>query len=172
MSNKAFSLVELMIVVAILGILAAIVIPQIQGQTLLAKESAAKDTLRTWRAQIELYKMQHGGLQPGYKYNIFGTKSIASPTELINQLTGTSDKDGNSSSSQVPTGPYIYGPYLQSIPANPFNTDKSILIVSEGTAFGDVADGESSGWLYKRETAEIRLNWPAADNQSVNYSDY
>ncbi|RKY11715.1 MAG: hypothetical protein DRP65_03460, partial [Planctomycetota bacterium] len=47
--KKAFSLVELLIVVAILGILAAIVVPEFQTYTQQAKEAAAKDNLRILR---------------------------------------------------------------------------------------------------------------------------
>ena len=54
--KKAFTLVELMIVVAILGILAAIVIPEFQSHSEQASESAAKETLRTIRQQIEYFQ--------------------------------------------------------------------------------------------------------------------
>lgn len=47
--NKGFSLVELLIVVAILGILAAIVMPEYQSHSQDAKEVAAKDNLRILR---------------------------------------------------------------------------------------------------------------------------
>ncbi|GAH74356.1 unnamed protein product, partial [marine sediment metagenome] len=64
--KKAFTLVEILIVVAILGILAAIVIPQFQAHSQEAKEAAAKDNLRILRNAIELYAVQHGGVPPGY----------------------------------------------------------------------------------------------------------
>lgn len=64
--KKAFTLVEILIVVAILGILAAIVLPQFQSHTQQAKESAAKDNLRILRNAIELYAAQHDGVPPGY----------------------------------------------------------------------------------------------------------
>lgn len=171
MSRKAFTLVELMIVVAILGILAAIVIPQIQGNTMQAKESAVKDTLRTWRNQIELYKLQHNGLAPGYI--IIGTLPVgASDAKLRDQFIGTSTLTGDSVSSQNPVAPYLYGPYLKSIPINPYNNLNTITYVSSGTLFSAVADGTSSGWLYKKETAEIRVNWTGTDRMGVNYTDY
>ena len=167
MREKAFTLVELMIVVAILGILAAIVIPQIQGNTTLAKESTAKDTLRVWRSQIELYKMQHGGKAPGYKGPLGATV-----TELTYQFSGTSDMNGFAVVSQTPTAPYLYGPYLRSMPVNPFNNLDNIIYVPSATAFTAAADGTSSGWLYKKETAEIKLNWTGTDSHGESYSDY
>lgn len=171
MSSKAFTLVELMIVVAILGILAAIVIPQIQGNTIHAKESAVKDTLRTWRSQIELYKMQHNGLNPGY-IKIGAIPLAASDTKLRDQFIGTSTISGDSISTQVPAAPYLYGPYLKSLPTNPFNNLNTISYVSSGTLFSAVANGTSSGWLYKKETGEIRANIAGTDSKGVNYTDY
>lgn len=167
MRSKAFTLVELMIVVAILGILAAIVIPQIQGTTIQAKESTAKDTLRTWRSQIELYKMQHSGKAPGYK-GVLG----ATVAELTNQFIGTSDINGFSVAATSPVAPYLYGPYMKAMPRNPFNNLNSIAYVPSATLFSAAADGTSTGWLYKKETAEIRLNWTGTDGEGINYIDY
>lgn len=53
--KKAFSLIELLIVVAIIGILAAIVIPEFQTYTQQAKETTAKENTRILRQQFELY---------------------------------------------------------------------------------------------------------------------
>ncbi len=167
MRFKAFTLIELMIVVAILGILAAIVIPQVQGNTLRAKESTAKDSLRTWRSQIEFYKMQHSGKAPGYK-GVLG----ATVAELRNQFIGTSDINGFSVAATSPVAPYLYGPYLKAIPKNPFNNLDTIAYVPSATLFSAAANGTSSGWLYKKETAEIRLNWTGTDGGGVNYVDY
>jgi type II secretory pathway pseudopilin PulG len=164
------TLLEVRIVVAVLGILAAIVIPQMHGQTLAAKESTARDTLQIWRTQIELYKMQHGGLAPGYK-KIGSSLSDASLLELTNQLIGTSAENGAAVSSQVPTSPYLYGPYFKALPKNPFNDLNTIAYVADSDSFAAAANG-STGWLYKRSTAEIRLNWPGTDSRGVAYVDY
>ena len=66
MKRTGFTLVELMLIVAILGILGALVLPIYQGHASEAKISSARSNLHAMRAQIELYKMQHSGSLPGY----------------------------------------------------------------------------------------------------------
>ena len=67
MKKRGFSVAELLIVVAVLGIMAAIVVPQFQSQSTRAKKAVAKDSLRILRSAIELYIAQHSGIPPGYK---------------------------------------------------------------------------------------------------------
>src|SRR5439155_22548245 len=64
MRRSAFTLVELLIVVIILGILAAVVIPQFSDASTDARVSSLTTNLATMRGQIELYKLQHGGTYP------------------------------------------------------------------------------------------------------------
>ncbi len=166
MEKKGFTLVEILIVVAILGIMAAIVIPTFQGNVAQAKESASKTNLGTMRAQIELYRLHHNSYPPGYTNGAVGP--IAS-VEL--QLIGTTAATGQSSPNIVPAAPFLYGPYLKKIPQNPYNKLSSITRVAVGTAFSAAVDG-TTGWLYKIETGEIALNWTGTDSAGVAYYDY
>ena len=167
MKNKAFTLVELIIVVTILGIMAAIVIPTFQGNVATARESASKSNLMTIRTQIELYKLQHNGIPPGY---VAGAGVAVGMVSL--QLTGTTTVDGTASPSTVPSNPFFYGPYLKKIPKNSFNNLNTIIYVAEATLFSAAVDGTSSGWLYKKETGEIVMNMTGTDTEGVNYYDY
>ena len=64
--ENGFSLVEILIVVCILGILAAIVAPHYTKATTKAKEAAAKKILQILRTQIEKYTTEHNDVPPGY----------------------------------------------------------------------------------------------------------
>ncbi|MHC4551548.1 MAG: type II secretion system protein [Planctomycetota bacterium] len=166
MKKQAFTLIELIIVVSILGILAAIVIPQVQGNTVQAKESAAKSSLHTLRAQIGMYKLEHDN-PPGY---LSGTAST-NTTFFTNQLAGISNTAGVSNSATSANATYPYGPYVSDIPKNPFNNLSTIKIFTTDTAFSAEAN-DNTGWLYKTLTGEIRLNTTTSDSSGANYTDY
>ena len=167
MKKKAFTLVEVILVVTILGILAAIVLPGFQNHAAKAKESAAKSNLTTIRSQLEIYKLQHGGVPPGYADGV-----AASIQTLVLQLTATSTVTGAVSESKIPVDPHLYGPYLKKIPENPYNGLSTITYVNAGTDFSAAADGSSSGWLYKKETGEFRVNWTGNDSGGLPFYDF
>ncbi len=60
--NKArgFTLVELLLVLVILGILAAIVIPKFSGRTEQAKEQAAVTQISTFRTALDAFEVDNG----------------------------------------------------------------------------------------------------------------
>ena len=85
-NNKGFTLVEILIVVIILGILAAIVIPQFSNASTDAKKNSLTSQLQTMRSQMELYKLQHNDKCP--------TKLEANGLHgLMPVLTGDLDAD-------------------------------------------------------------------------------
>lgn len=59
-NGRGFTLIEILIVVVIIGILAAMVVPKYVDVSADAQESAVKKDLQTIRAQIELYKFDTG----------------------------------------------------------------------------------------------------------------
>ncbi|HEX2837918.1 MAG TPA: type II secretion system protein [Phycisphaerales bacterium] len=62
--RKAFTLVEILIVVVILGILAAIVIPQFTSATQDAQAGNLNAQLQSLQSQIELYKARNNNAGP------------------------------------------------------------------------------------------------------------
>jgi prepilin-type N-terminal cleavage/methylation domain-containing protein len=67
--RRAFTLIEILIVVVILGILAAIVIPQFTDASTQATNASVKSQLQTIRGQLELYKVQNGDAYPALVAN-------------------------------------------------------------------------------------------------------
>src|SRR5205085_5557963 len=108
--KTGFTLVEILIVVIILGILAAIVIPQFTNASQDARESALLSQLQTLRSQIELYKLQHFDKLPDLVTN-------------WNPMTTKTDANGAAS-----VNPNDFGPYMQSAPTNPINTDRKSVV--------------------------------------------
>ncbi|MDB5388880.1 MAG: hypothetical protein JWM11_4526 [Planctomycetaceae bacterium] len=62
--RSGFTLVELVVVVLIMGIIAAVALPKMTSSTLVAKTNAAKQSLATVRSAIELYKGEQGAYPP------------------------------------------------------------------------------------------------------------
>ena len=105
MTRHAFTLVELLIVVVILGILAAVVVPQFSDASADTQLSSLTTNLKRIRGQIELYKLEHNGMYPK------GSK-------FTKQMTEGTDIDGDPGTD--------FGPYLQRIPNNPYNNDDKV----------------------------------------------
>ena len=125
--NGGFTLVEILIVVVILGILAAIVIPQFTEASNDARESALASDLQTVRSQIELYKVQHRGRLPGLDANGQFDGQL-----LVDLMTMKSDANGKVYRGTGPTEEYEYGPYLTRMPANPFAAEARAALTKGG----------------------------------------
>ena len=144
-NNKGFTLVEILIVVVILGILAAIVIPQFTEASNDARESQLKSDLQTLRSQLELYKVQHLDTYPASADGDDGAVMIA-------QLTQKTNVEGEYGGSADPTP--TLGPYVIQFPTNPFAVANggSVDVGDTQTADGD------PGWYFNPADGEFRAN--------------
>ncbi|GMV27278.1 MAG: hypothetical protein AMXMBFR58_33090 [Phycisphaerae bacterium] len=98
--RKGFTLVEILIVVVILGILAAIVVPQFTNATQDAQAGNIKAQLDTLNNQIELFRARNNAY-PGL--------------------------DGDDGWGDVDTaGTMIGDGYIKGLPVNPFNGQSSV----------------------------------------------
>jgi len=133
-AKSGFTLVEILIVVVILGILAAIVIPQFTGASTEAKEAALVSDLQSIRSQIELYKIQHNDTLPGEILNADGSITPATAVSFVNQLTNKTDQYGNVDPDGTDPQTYRFGPYMRQIPENPFSAALTVVVegISEG----------------------------------------
>lgn len=144
---KGFTLVEILIVVVILGILAAIVIPQFTSASEAAKAASIQTQLQTVRSQIELFQIQHNGDFPLLTADAdTGWDVLTEETDVAGDL----DPDADVTS---------YGPYLQKPPVNGFQ-DSAVLTVSSATDGSLNAGADDTGWTYNSETGEIKAIVP------------
>ena len=134
-AEKGFTLVEILIVVVILGILAAIVIPQFTSASTEAKESALQSDLQSMRSQIELYKIHHNDLLPGE----IGTGPLNITTAATSASFEAALIDKTNVLGEVGATPaHRFGPYMRRIPDNPFcSLSPANTVEVDATAGGD-----------------------------------
>jgi len=138
--RRAFTLVEILIVVVILGILAAIVIPKFANASIDAKRNGLSSSLQSLRAQIELYMIQHGNTSPP----ISGTDWTS--------LTDTSTYSGK----QV-------GPYVTVSPTNQLNGFSSVLVVNTDQVAGGAVATPGTGFVFNSINGKLWATNTAGD---------
>ncbi len=77
-NNKGFTLIEVMVVIAILGILATMVIPRIMGRPDEARILAAKQDVSTIVQALKLYRLDNGR----YPTTEQGLKALTAPPTI------------------------------------------------------------------------------------------
>jgi type II secretion system protein G len=89
--KRAFTLIEILIVVVILGILAAVVVPQFTNAADDANDAAVRSQLQTLRGQIELYRAQQASdpdfIHNGWSELIENNYIMGEPTNSFNSST-------------------------------------------------------------------------------------
>jgi len=136
--------VEILIVVSILGILAAIVVPRFSSATDTAKYSSLKNTVKIVRGQITMYQTQHGGQWPNL--------ATSDGWDLLTEKT---------LEDQTVTDTGTLGPYLQKVPINSFTG-------------GSVVSADASApqdWLYDSTTGEFKAFMSSEDYNRLSEED-
>jgi general secretion pathway protein G len=139
-TGRGFTLVEVLIVVIILGILAAIVIPQFATATGATRKAAMVDQLQMLRVQILLFRIQHGDTAPALDGNNWD--------DLLNGTTYQGRP---------------CGPYISAIPRNTVNGLNKVLVIATDPNFGDGVAEAGIGYLYNPSNGMIWATNTAAD---------
>lgn len=164
---RAFTLVEILVVIVLLGIMAAIVIPAIGRSGITARESALASDLSLLRRFVLIYKSQHLEVAPGYPNG----DPAAAPTGAVFTAQATLSSDMHGQTAAIGTAGFRYGPYLSRVPVNPLNNLTTVEIVANGAAFPASGD-DSHGWVFKPETGEVRADNSGANDRGLAYYDY
>lgn len=164
---RAFTLVEVLIVVVLLGILAGVIVPMVSASVMSARESALSQDLNMLRRYVLVYKGQHREVAPGYP----GGDITQAPTEqvFVDQMMLSSNAQGQT--APVGTADFPRGPYLERVPVNPLSGKDSVEVLADGTSFPADGDG-SHGWIYKPETGEVKADLQGAGDNGTRYYDY
>jgi general secretion pathway protein G len=139
--KQGFTLVEILIVVVILGILAAIVVPQFTNASESATISSLESQLQTIRGQLELYKIQESPHAYPDLTDADGWDHLLDP-----------DGDGDTSDG-----------YLQEAPVNAW-TGSSDIVAGTGFADGSADDG----WVWDNANGEIFASLFDETNRELN----
>ncbi len=97
-SQAGFTMIEIMVVIAILGILAAMIVPQVTGRDDKARVQVAKSDIKAIASALELYKMDNFS----YPTTDQGLEA------LVNQPSGADN--------------WAEGGYLGKVPEDPWQT--------------------------------------------------
>jgi len=145
LKEKGFTLIELMIVVAIIGILAAIAIPRFAQMLEKSKEGATKGNIGAMKSAAEIY---YGNWQGVWPTTLWSTSAFTFSQNLDN----------------VPlvkvTGAFVPG-----------STNPSGNIVTYAVQNG-VPTTDSSGWMYDSTGGYVFVNSTTQDSQGMAYSFY
>lgn len=137
-ARNAFTLVEILLVVLILGLLAGIVIPQFSEASSQARLESLRGNLQTVRSQIQLYKVHHEDRLPGQA--VIGGDVAAE--DFVDALMNDPR----------------YGSYLQRFPVNLYIGDPAqrIAVTCVNDANASPAGNEGTGWWFNAATGDFR----------------
>ena len=162
-NQKGLTLIEILIVVILMGIIAAVAVPRFTSATKDAKENTLDTNLGALRTAIELYASEHIGRYPGMYLETTGltvtTTDVLAKTSFEKQLSLYSDASGKTSTTKNASFPY--GPYFRKgIPENPLPS-KSNVVAADFNEVGDISAGGAvggTGWKVAVLTGQIVAN--------------
>jgi len=126
MRQRGFTLVEIILVIIIIGVLAAIIIPKFGGQTDSAKIAKTKANLGSLRSAIRLFQSDNNGTKPAALSDLVPGQIRKLPEEGISDPPSVAVAAANDGS-----GGWVYDAATGDVSVNLAGND------TEGTAYAD-----------------------------------
>jgi prepilin-type N-terminal cleavage/methylation domain-containing protein len=146
MRRKGFTLVEMVVVIMILGILAAVAVPRLLGTSGNATDNGLKQTLSVVRDAIELYAADNGGKLPASEV---GDTQVEFKAQLNSYLRGNA------------------------FPICPVGAKTADVRITDSTDPLTGLDPATHGWCYSYKTGEFICDYDSESNTAgVNYDDF
>jgi general secretion pathway protein G len=145
--SQAFTLIELVVVVMILGILAAIAAPRLLGTSQQATDNGARQSLSVVRNAIDQYSSEHGGALPG--------------------------ADGQELTFKTDIAAYLRGQDFPLCPVAAKNNAVRMMSGSGPIASSIGGTATTHSWVYQFQTGDFYINSSATTNDgSTTYDQY
>jgi prepilin-type N-terminal cleavage/methylation domain-containing protein len=142
---KGFTLIELMIVVAIIGILAAIAIPRFAQMLEKSREGSTKGNLGALKSAASIYYGDTQGLWP----TTVNTNSVYAFSRYLDNVSPVKVTGSFVAGAASPAGAKVTSTTMSSVPT-----------------------ASSTGWLYDSSFGNVYVNSTVRDSKAIPYSFY
>ena len=157
-TQKGFTLIELMIVVAIIGILAAIAIPKFAQMMEKSREGATKGNVGALKSAISIYMGDWQGTTPNDLTGWFSTGGTVAYM------------DGTPEGKATGKNPI---PATNGVTGSKPPVGRTLSVLPDGAAnVGTVINNTGNGWAYESLSGNIWVNSTIRDSFNASYITY